>query len=243
MLFDIQFLADEAAVDTAETVNTGAGEAPDAGENADDGKDDASCDKGREFEKLINGEYKEEYSKRVSEVVKKRLKNAKETIKKLSSNEAPQVIQPIDEEGEIEDIANQSHGEKESDNKPEIDEKTVEEIGLGLAEVKAAYPNFSLKRELDNPQFCRLLSVPGIDFKGAFEACHHDEIVHGAMQYAVREAERKIAYSTALGMKRPNEAVQDKHSCSGIDNDPRGLTKAQRADIKKRVRRGEKIIW
>ena len=239
---DIQYFGEDIS-----SSETGAGVNPDAGDNTVK-IEEPSKDKSEEFEKLIQGEYKEEYGKRVSKIVKNRLKNLKENAHKNSEVQETEKSEngtenSSDTEGNIEGKADQPQKEKDSDEKTGIDTAEIEALGRQIAKAREVYPNFDLERELDNSLFRTLITIPGMEIRKAFEICHHDEIIAGAMEYAVLSAEKKLAQSTASGLSRPNEAVQNNTSCVVIDNDPRGLTKAQRADIKKRVRRGEKIVW
>ena len=263
MLFDLQFFSEGATESVTSEQETGAGVYSDAG------NDTENASKSEDFEKLIRGEYKEEYSRRVSQIVKNRLKNAKANEEKLSALEkkVEELKKDKSEEEKEEDVSeiqgeadlpqkkdegieadtqtdavNTDTEENEGEN-PEISEEEIEILAGEIVKTKEIYPNFDLKRELRNPEFRSLISIPGMDMKKAFEISHHEQIISSAMQYAATAAQNKLALSTASGMQRPNEAVQENTSCVIIENVPAGLTKAQRADIKKRVRRGEKIIW
>lgn len=109
------------------------------------------------------------------------------------------------------------------------------------ATVKEAYPDFNFKKEIANPRFRNLLKA-GFEMKNAYESVHYAELVADARASALREAKEQVSASVAAGASRPIEGGAVNSSAQVI-SDPENLTKAQREEIKRRVRRGEKIIW
>ena len=111
-------------------------------------------------------------------------------------------------------------------------------------EAKKIYPGFDLRQELQNPAFVRLTGV-GIDARTAYEIIHKDEIMGAGMQYAAQTAAAKVAASIASGQRRPTENGLGSANTGQTVRilDPKTLTKEQREEIKRRVRRGEKIVW
>lgn len=108
------------------------------------------------------------------------------------------------------------------------------------AQARAKYPNLDLNVESQNPQFRQLL-MAGIDVGTAYGVIHQDDIMAGAMQYATQTAQQKFANSVAAAGKRPAENGMQGQSAVTIKNDPSKWTKADRAEVAKRVARGEKI--
>jgi len=114
---------------------------------------------------------------------------------------------------------------------------------------KQVYPNFDLDTEMQNPNFGRLLATmqrsgfPNA-VKTVYEIIHKDEIMGGAMAYAVQQTQNKISNSIQSGMTRPAENGIGQQSTASVGNvDPSKLTKAQIDDIRKRAERGEKITF
>lgn len=108
---------------------------------------------------------------------------------------------------------------------------------------KTVYPNFNLEQEvINNPKFVELIRN-NIDVRSAYEVTHKDEIIAGAMQFAVKEAEAKITNSIIANGSRPNENGISSQGASQVKSDVSKLTKAQREDIARRVARGEKISF
>lgn len=110
-------------------------------------------------------------------------------------------------------------------------------------QVKAIYPQFDLKGELQNPKFVDLLRVPGVDVRTAYELTHKDEIIAGAMQFTAKTVEKKIADKIAANGARPTENGLNSQSASLTKSDVSQLSKADILDIQRRVARGEKISF
>lgn len=115
--------------------------------------------------------------------------------------------------------------------------------------LKNVYPNFDLDEEMSNPNFGRLLAtMQNSGFPNpvqtAYEAVHREEIMGGAMAYAVQQTQQKISNSIQSGMNRPIENGSRNQSAGSIGAvDPSKLTKAQLNDIKMRAERGERISF
>ena len=110
-------------------------------------------------------------------------------------------------------------------------------------QVKAIYPQFDLKSEMQNPKFIDLLRVPGVDVRTAYELTHKDEIIAGAMQFTAKAVEKKIADKIAANGARPTENGLNSQSASLTKSDVSQLSKADILDIQRRVARGEKISF
>lgn len=116
-------------------------------------------------------------------------------------------------------------------------------------EVRQTYPEFDMDAEMQNPQFGRLLATmqksgfPNA-VRTAYEAVHREEIMGGAMKYAVEQTERKISNSIQSGMRRPSENGITQQSAANVGTvDPSKLTKNQIEELKKRAERGERITF
>ena len=109
-------------------------------------------------------------------------------------------------------------------------------------QTKSVYPNFSLRNEMQNPKFVELLRS-NIDVRTAYEVLHKDEIIQGAMQFAVNKAEQNFANKVIANGARPTENGISSQGASLTKSDVSQLSKADRQDILKRVARGEKISF
>ena len=105
---------------------------------------------------------------------------------------------------------------------------------------KTVYPSFNLEAELQNPRFVDLLRS-NVDVRTAYEVTHKDEIIHGAMQFAVKTTEQKVANKIMANGARPIENGSLSQSAAQVKSDVSQLSKADRQEIIRRVQRGEKI--
>ena len=155
-----------------------------------------------EFEKLIQGPYKQAYDARVKDILQQR------------------------QEEEIQAGAS----------------RMVEVWNAQAAEIQETYPEFDLRKEMENPRFTELLRAR-IDMRSAYELLHRDEIIPAAMRYAAQTVERKLAENLRSAQQRPSE--------NGVSGGPAAVPGSRvaqmtRKEIKEaclRVQRGEKISF
>ena len=107
---------------------------------------------------------------------------------------------------------------------------------------KAVYPSFDLRAEMQNPQFVNLLRS-NIDVRTAYEVIHKDEIIPAAMQFTAKAVEQKLTNKIIANGARPSENGNSSQGASVIKSDVSALTPADRAEIARRVARGEKISF
>lgn len=116
-------------------------------------------------------------------------------------------------------------------------------------QLKQVYPEFDLDTEMMDANFGRLLvTMQKSGFPNAlqlaYETIHRDEIMGGAMKYAVQNTQAKISNSIQSGMRRPVENGIGQQSAADVGAfDPSKLTKAQLEEIKHRAERGERITF
>ena len=122
------------------------------------------------------------------------------------------------------------------------------------AALKAVNPAFDLDAEMANPAFGRMVLQPpmgsGIPMESAYYAIHHKEIEAAqrqqhmqVTQYAVAQTQQKVANAIAAGQRRPSENGATGASPAINKADPRSLTRADREEIRRRVRNGERIVF
>ena len=230
-----------------------------------------------EFEKLIKGQYKEQYDARVQDTIQKRLKSSKETVDKynaltptlellaskygvdandiealskaISDDDAYYEQEALEKGMSVKQLKEIKKMERENaDLRRQMQEAQRQENGKKLyaawmtqaEDAKKVYPGFDLKTEMNNPKFLDLLKS-NIDVRTAYEVLHKDEIIPAAMQFTAQTVEKKIAKSIASGASRPTENGMSSQSAAVVKSDVSQLSKADRAEIIRRVQRGEKI--
>lgn len=106
--------------------------------------------------------------------------------------------------------------------------------------VKAVYPQYDLSTELANPQFEKLLNA-GVDVRTAYEVVHKDEIIPAAMQFTAQQTAAKVANAIRENRNRPTEGALGGQAAVVTKRDVNNMTKAERQELIRRARRGERI--
>ena len=119
----------------------------------------------------------------------------------------------------------------------------LEEQGQAM---KKVFPNFDLRKELQNPVFARMTSPSGgISVEDAYYAVHRNEIQTAAMQATAKATAQKISNSIQAGQRRPDENGVSGQAPSVTTFDYRNASREQREafkkDLKARLARGEKV--
>ena len=105
---------------------------------------------------------------------------------------------------------------------------------------KKVYPGFDMKTEMNNPDFVKLLRS-NVDVRTAYEVLHKDEIIPAAMQFTAKTVEQKLTNKIIANGARPSENGMNSQGAAVVKSDVSQLSKEDRAEIIRRVARGEKI--
>ena len=115
-------------------------------------------------------------------------------------------------------------------------------------QLQAIYPQLNLDQMLQDPQTMR--TIQALQIAGAkdpvrtvWEATHRDEIMGGLAAKAAQTGAQKVANAVAANQRRPDENGTRGQGGIVTATDPRNLSKAQRQDIRNRVRRGEIVSF
>lgn len=110
---------------------------------------------------------------------------------------------------------------------------------------KELYPGLDLMAEMQNPTFARLTAPGvGVDVRTAYEVVHRDQLRGAEMQFAAQKSAERMANAVrANGMRPVENGMNSQQTASPVKTDPRTLTKADRAEIRRRVANGEKIVF
>ena len=106
--------------------------------------------------------------------------------------------------------------------------------------MKADYPDFDLGRESQDPQFLSMLRS-GVPVKLAYEVMHMDEIKPTVAQTTAQQTEKQVVEGIRAKGARPAENGTSSQSGFVVKDDPAKWTKKDRAEIVRRVQRGEQI--
>ena len=114
-------------------------------------------------------------------------------------------------------------------------------------ELKKIFPNFDLRKELQNPVFARM-TAPGkgiMSVEDAYRAVHRQEIEAASMQVIAQRTAEKFSNAIQAGGRRPDEAGTFGQAPSVTTFDYRTASREQREALKQRIRdaaaRGQKL--
>ena len=108
--------------------------------------------------------------------------------------------------------------------------------------VKNTYPSFDFKTEVQNPEFIKLLKS-GVGVEHAYKMMHFDELTENAARVAAQTADAQATARIKSKSSRPSENGTSSQSAAIVRSDVSTLTRKERAEIARRVARGEEIIF
>ncbi len=189
-------------------------------------------DKDKEFDALIENEYKEQFSKKVQKIISKRLrevKNLKEESVKNTENKE-EILRRLAMENRL---LKKRHEDEFQLMKLRSEAQRMREQAT---ETKEVYPDFDFEKEIKNPEFMRLLKL-GVGVKNAYEVANIDAILEKNTQ----AAEKKVVDSIRLKGNRPVENGSEGASGILLSGNASKLSRKERAELAKRAAKGERI--
>lgn len=108
--------------------------------------------------------------------------------------------------------------------------------------VKEIYPSFDFKTELQNSEFFSLLKS-GVGVEHAYKMIHFDELTQNAAKAAAQAAGLQAQEKMKQKASRPSENGTSSQSAAIVRNDVASLTRKERAEIARRVQRGDRITF
>lgn len=250
---DLQLFAGEGA--EAVNVETGV-------ENAVAGQDGADkTAENNEFSDLINGKFKEQFTKKTQAIIDKRFKQTKE-LEEYKQRVSPAVEKLMERygvsPGEEDKLLSFLDGDENGISAPEGNEAEESpselshqqrlrgRIGSWIRqseEVKKIYPDFDLRKELrENKLFSQLL-MGGAPLKAVYETVHKDEILSGAMAYTADKVREQVVKGIEAKGRRPIENGVSSESAIVTSVDVNSLTSQDILKILKQVENGANISF
>lgn len=108
--------------------------------------------------------------------------------------------------------------------------------------LKSVYKSFDLRTELNNPQFLSMLKS-GVPVKSAYEVVHMEDIKAGIAQMTAKATEKQVTDNIRAKGQRPPENGTSAQSAFTVKDDVSKLSRKDRAEIARRVARGETIAF
>ena len=106
--------------------------------------------------------------------------------------------------------------------------------------VKEFYPSFDFKEEVKNPEFLSMLKN-GVPVEHAYKMVHFDELTQNAARVAAQTADAQAQARIKQKASRPTENGTSSQSAAIVKSDVSTLTRKERAEIARRVQRGDTI--
>ena len=117
--------------------------------------------------------------------------------------------------------------------------ESLEKQGEAL---KARFPGFDLRKELQNPVFSRMTAPDsGLSVEDAYYAVHRADIQSAQAKVVADQTAKQMANSIRSNAARPDE-IGSRQGSSTVSFDYSKASRAQREELKRRIRSGEKII-
>lgn len=162
---------------------------------------------------------------------------------------------PVESARKLDQLERDAERTKRAQEKS-IEQQKIESHLQGLIQqgeaLKAMFPNFDLRAELQNPTFARLTAPnSGLSVEDAYFATHRQEIQQAqkqrqvaAMQYTAQQTAQALSNSIQAGQRRPDEASPSQ-AASYSSYDYSVQNKSEREKLKAQIMsakaRGEKI--
>lgn len=237
---------------------------------SDAGMQNAAAESGEKpsFDELIQGEYRDAFGKRVQEIIRRRFRGNAENAERLEKiapiletlgkrygvdpTDIDQIAKAMEEGadgGEPErDADSREAGRTQLERQRMADMRIRDHFDRLTRQAEAAreiYPGLNLREEMRNPIFARLTSPEsGIDVRTAYEVAHREALRGAEMQFAAQKSAERAANAIRSGSMRPEEnGLNGWRGAGAMQLDPAALTQSDRAEIRRRVQRGEKIVF
>lgn len=108
--------------------------------------------------------------------------------------------------------------------------------------LKARFPGFDLRTELQNPVFARMTAPDsGLTVEDAYYAVHRAEIQSAQAKVIADQTAKQMANSIRSNAARPDESGSRQGS-STVSFDYSKASRQQREELKRRIRSGERIL-
>ncbi len=222
-----------------------------AGDEGADAGQNNNVNGDNEFSELINGKFKEQFTKKTQEIIDKRFKQTKQ-LESYKQRVSPVVEKLLGQyglgEGEEEKLlaalsSKQSENEiSEQDKKLVLKDMAYSWVAQG-EELKGVFPDFDLRNELQGNKLFPQLLLAGVDLRTAYEVVHKDEILSGAMAYTAGMVREQLVQGIQAKSIRPQENGIIASGAVVSSVDVNALTQNDILKILKKVENGASISF
>lgn len=206
-----------------------------------------------EFTRLINGKYKNEFTRKTQAIIDKRFKQTKQ-LEEYKTKVSPAIealmakygISPGEEE-RLTDFVNRENEAKEASETSVTDShraKLKNQIGGWISEsreLKETFPDFDLRKEIKSDKLFSRLLMSGMSVRAAYEAVHRDEILSDAVSLTADRVRRQVVEGIQAKGMRPVENGVSSDSAVVTSVDVNSLTSQDILKILKQVENGANV--
>ena len=230
-----------------------------------------------EFNRLINGEFKDQFSERMQDIINKRFKESRQMEERLQkqsglmnilsqkygvdASDIDGLSKAIDEDDgffeeaaakaglsvsqykEMSRLRAENEAMRQSQQQKDAQVAAQQQMAAWMRDaeaVKAKFPQFDFRAELQNEAFGRLLKA-GIPVEQAYTVLHQEELMKNAMAVTANNVAAATADNIRARGNRPQENGASPAPGAIIKSDVNSLTKEDRKNIVRQVRRGANI--
>lgn len=125
-----------------------------------------------------------------------------------------------------------------NDLRQQMAQAHVQKITRQAEELKSLYPDFDLAKELENPQFKRLIHPGvGLSVRQAYEVINSEAVQARQAQAIAQQTMQKASNAVMSGSFRPTENGTGAKAASVATVNPRKMTQREREDFKRMIER------
>ena len=103
------------------------------------------------------------------------------------------------------------------------------------------YPSFALDEVLNNPAVADMIRR-GIGLEAAYRAAYFDQLMQKQTAQTAKQVEQRVAARIQQRGQSPTENCVRPSGAAETKEDVEHMTRAQRAELARRARRGERIV-
>ena len=217
---------------------------------ADAGQDGAlETDPDTEFNDLVNGRFKEQFSKKTQAIIDKRFKQTKEL--EAFKERAQPIIGALCErygvnEGDMDSLEQALSCCDNTQQTQSLQNNLRGKISSWMKageDFKKIVPDFDLRAELRGDKTFGKLLLSGIPLKTAYETVHRDEILGGAVAFTADKVRRQVVHGIEARGMRPVENGVRSESAIVTSVDVNSLTSQDILKILKQVENGANVTF
>jgi hypothetical protein len=212
---------------------------------------DSAENNGDEFNELINGKFKNEFTKKTQAIIDKRFKETKQ-LEEYKQRVSPTIdalmkkygVAP-GEEGRLAEILMKEPDENESQHKGDSYRSNLKNKISGWInesrKLKETVSDFDLRKELKSNRLFSQMLMSGMSVQSAYEAVHRDEILSDAVNITAERVRKQVVDNIQAKGMRPVENGVSSDSAVVTSVDVNSLTSQDILKILKQVENGANV--